>query len=129
MPLLMFAIAGLWLADGLALLVAPDRAMALLRQAVLASPRLVKWGSVSAALGLMLLVGTKGLRYQPLWHLVGIAMIGKGLFLLWAPDMWRQRVVQWCLSRDPVDYRIWGLGLCALALLLLDALGWLTPAS
>ncbi|RMH32726.1 MAG: hypothetical protein D6690_13270 [Nitrospirae bacterium] len=129
MPFLMFAIAGLWLADGLALLVAPDRAMALLRQAVLASPRLVKWGSVSATLGLMLLVGTKGLRYQPLWHLVGIAMIGKGLFFLWAPDMWRQGVVQWCLSRDPVDYRIWGLGLCALALLLLDALGWLTSAS
>lgn len=128
MPLLMFAIAGLWMADGLTLLVAPDRAMELLRQAMAASPRLVKWGGVSGLLGVVLLLGTEGLPYQPLWHVVAGAMIGKGMFLVWAPDEWRQRVVQWCLGRDPVDYRIWGIGLCALALLLLDALG-LTKAA
>jgi len=45
---------------------------------------------------------------------------------LWlGPTELRARLLEWCLSREDVDYRFWGLGLCALALLLLHALGWI----
>lgn len=125
MRYLLALIAGLWLADGLAFLVAPRRIMDLLKQALELSPTLVRWGGLAALLGIILLVGGQGLRYQPLWAIVGIVMMLKGLFLTFGPDGWRRLVLAWCLQRDEVDYRFWGLGLCALAILLLDALGWL----
>ena len=52
-------------------------------------------------------------------------MVMKGVFLAVGPEEWKQWVVGWCLGREDVDYRFWGLGLCTLALLLLRALGWL----
>jgi hypothetical protein len=52
-------------------------------------------------------------------------MMAKGLFLAAAPAVWRDRVIGWFLAREDVDYRFWGLGLCALAMLLLHALGWI----
>ena len=122
---ILFAIAGLWMADGLVLLVAPDRVVGLLKQALAVSPTLLKWGGIAGALGVVLLIGAENLPYQPLWGLVALAMIAKGLFLFVAPDPWRRAVVNWCLEREVVDYRFWGLGLCALSILLLDALGWL----
>jgi len=122
---LLFAIAGLWMADGLALLVAPNRIILTLKQALSISPGIIKWGVVAGALGILLLIGGQGLAYQPLWGLVSVMMIGKGLFLFAAPDAWRQAVIQWCLAREVVDYRFWGLGLCTLSMLMLDALGWL----
>ncbi len=121
----LMAIAGIWMADGLALLVAPGRVMSLLRASLTTSPTLIKWSSLAAVLGTILILGSEGLPYQPVWVITGLAMIGKGIFLLWAPDPLRQAVVKWCLGREPIDYRFWGLGLCALSILLLDALGWL----
>jgi hypothetical protein len=53
------------------------------------------------------------------------AMIAKGLFLSMGSSQWRTRILDWCFSRDDVDYRIWGLGLCTLATLLFRALGWI----
>ena len=113
------------MADGLALLVAPDRMIGTLKQALSISPGLLKWGVVAGALGMMLLLGGQGLAYQPLWGIVAVMMIGKGLFLFTAPEAWRQTAIQWCLDREVVDYRFWGLGLCTLSMLMLDALGWL----
>lgn len=125
MQYLLALIAGLWLADGLAFLVAPRRIMELLKRALELSPTLVRWGGLAALLGVILILGDPQLRYQPLWGILGAAMIFKGLFLAFGPDGWRRVVLAWCLKRDEVDYRFWGLGLCALAILLLDALGWL----
>jgi len=122
MPYLLFIIAGLWMADGLVLLLAPDRMMTLLRQTVKVAPSLLKWGGVAAVLGMALIVGTNELSYHLFWVLIGVAMIGKGIFLLWAPEEWQRSVIGWCLGREPIDYRFWGLGLCALSLLLLNAL-------
>ena len=125
MAYFLFAIAGLWIADGLALLVAPARMIRSLKQALAISPTLIKWGLVAGVLGIVLLIGGQNLAYQPLWGVVALMMIGKGLFLFGAPDPWRQAVLKWCLGREPIDYRFWGLGLCTLSILMLDALGWL----
>ena len=122
--LLLFVIAGLWMADGVALLVAPERMIATLRQSLIAAPGFLKWGVIAAFFGIFLIVGTQGLSYQPLWVLVGLSMVVKGVFLYAGPDRWRLSIVKWCLEREPVDYRIWGLGLCVLSVLLLDAMDW-----
>jgi uncharacterized protein YjeT (DUF2065 family) len=122
--IILFFIAGLWMADGVVLLVTPERMIATLRQSLITSPGFLKWGGIASLLGVFLLFGTTSLPYQPLWIIVGLSMVVKGIFLYAGPDVWRLRIVKWCLERDLVDYRMWGLGLCALSVLLLDALGW-----
>jgi uncharacterized protein YjeT (DUF2065 family) len=119
------AIAGIWMADGLALLVAPRQVTARVREALAVAPSLLRWEVAAAGLGIVLLLGTEGVRYQPLWMATGAAMVLKGLFLAMGPEPWRHWLVDWCLQREDVDYRFWGLGLCTLAVLLLHALGWL----
>ncbi len=128
MKYVLAALAGIWMADGLSLLVAPRFVMERVREALAAAPTLVRWESVGVAFGAALLLGTGGLLYELLWTVAGAAMIGKGLFIAWGPEPARQQVVEWCLAREDVDYRFWGLALCALAVLLLHALGWLGTA-
>ena len=63
--------------------------------------------------------------YQSLWMVTAGGMIAKGAFLSIGPHSWRGPVFDWCVSREDMDYRLWGLGLCTLAVLLLHALGWI----
>ncbi|MFM8551509.1 MAG: hypothetical protein ACKOCD_04225 [Nitrospiraceae bacterium] len=128
MKYVLAAIAGIWMADGLALLVAPSRVMARVREVLTLSPSLLRWEGASVCLGLLLFWGTVGFHYQPLWAVTGLAMVAKGLFLALGPEQLRRQVVDWCLQREDVDCRFWGLALCTLALLLLHALGWLGNA-
>lgn len=121
--IVLFFIAGLWMADGIALIVAPERMIATLRQSLIVAPGFLKWGGLAGLLGLVLLALTNGIAYQPLWIVVSITM-AKGIFLYAGSDLWRLRIVKWCLEREPVDYRLWGLGLCTLSILLLDAMNW-----
>lgn len=125
MNYLLAAIAGVWMADGVALLLAPRHVITRLREVLALSPAVLRLEGVAACLGILLLLGTEGLHYQPLWMVTGAAMVMKGVFLAVGPEQWKQWVVGWCLGREDVDYRFWGLGLCTLALLLLRALGWL----
>jgi uncharacterized protein YjeT (DUF2065 family) len=125
MKYVLAGIAGIWMADGLALLVAPRHVVARVREALALSPALLRWEGLAAGLGLLLLWGAAGLHYQPLWMATGLAMVVKGLFLAAGPERLKAFVMDWCLQRDDVDYRFWGLALCTLALLLLQALGWL----
>jgi len=125
MSYLLAAIAGVWMADGLALLVAPQQLIDRVRETLAISPGLIRWEAVAATLGIVLVVGATGLRYHALWVVIGALMVGKGVFLAWGPPRWREPVITWCLQREPVDYRFWGLGLCALAVLMLHALGWI----
>ena len=122
------AIAGVWMADGVALLVAPRQIISRVREVLIVSPAVVRWEGVAVCLGLLLVVGSQGVPYQPLWLLTGLAMIVKGVFLTTGPDRWRRPLLEWCLHRDEIDYRFVGLWLCALALLLLHALGWLSDS-
>ncbi len=127
MKYVLAAIAGIWVADGLSLLVAPKQVIARVREVVELSPRILKWEAFASLLGIILLLGTRDLSYHLLWVIIGASMVLKGLFLGLGPEPWRDRVLTWCLQRDDIDYRFWGLGLCALAVLLLHALEWLTP--
>ena len=123
MSYLLMIIAGLWMADGIVLLVAPLRMIALLKESLAASPGMMNWSVVSAVLGGILILQVGELDYRPLWFVAGLAMIAKGLFFLLGSPEHRRLVVKWCLTREAVDYRFWGLGLCTLSVLLLDALG------
>jgi len=113
------------MADGVALLLAPRHVITRLREVLTLSPAMLRLEGVAACLGILLLLGTEGLHYQPLWMITGAAMMMKGVFLAVGPEQWKQWVVGWCLGREDVDFRFWGLGLWNLALLLLRALGWL----
>ena len=125
MSYLLMAIAGLWMADGLALLVAPLRIVGQVRQALSTSPSLAKWSGLTLVGGMILLLQASDLTYPIVWMVTGLAMVAKGGFFLLSNDETRQSVLQWCLSREAVDYRFWGLGLCALSVLLIHACGWL----
>ncbi|MYA27866.1 MAG: hypothetical protein F4090_01665 [Nitrospira sp. SB0672_bin_25] len=125
MSYLLMAIAGLWMADGLALLVAPLSIVGKVRQALSTSPSLLKWSGLTLVGGMILLLQASELTYQVLWMVTGFAMVAKGGFFLLSSDETRESVLQWCLSREAVDYRIWGLGLCTLSVLLIHACGWL----
>ncbi len=125
MKYVLAAIAGIWMADGLSLLVAPRHVITRMREVLAFSPSILKWEGIATCLGIVLVLGTHELQYQSLWVTAGAVMVLKGLFLALGPEPWRNRVLEWCLHREEVDYRFWGLGLCLLALLLLHALGWI----
>jgi uncharacterized protein YjeT (DUF2065 family) len=118
-------IAGIWMADGFALLVAPRHVMRYVEDMLVLSSNIRHWEGMGAVLGICLIAGTSGLRYEWLWGLIGLIMVIKGTVLLMAPARWRERILGWCLGREDVDYRFWGIGLCTLALLLLQAAGWI----
>jgi hypothetical protein len=120
-------LAALWLADGIALLAAPRWTIDRVREALNQSPLILRWESFSIVAGLGLAVLGFDLRYRPLWAIVGLSMILKGILLSLGPKRPRETVMQWCLKREEVDYRFWGLTLCILAVLLLHALGWIAP--
>ena len=121
-------LAGLWLADGVALLIAPRAVMNRVREVTVDNPGIFRWQILSFIAGLVLLILGSDLTYQPLWTITALGMIAKGLSLWLGPSALRARFVTWCLAREDVDYRLWGLGLCTLAVLLLRALGWLGKA-
>lgn len=113
----------IWIVDGLALLAAPRGVMALLKQYIQQQQGVSRWWAVTSGLGAALLWVPMSASHQPLWVVVGLLMLLKGLFLGLAPERWRASVITWCLSREDVDYRFWGLGLCMLAVLLARTAG------
>jgi len=125
MQYLLAGIAGVWMADGIALLFAPRQVISRVREVLALSPAVLRWEGVAVCLGLLLLIGSEGVPYQPLWLVTGAVMIAKGVFLTAGPERWRRPLLEWCLHREDIDYRFVGLWLCGLALLLLHALGWL----
>ncbi len=118
-------LAGVWLADGVSLLLAPRAVMNRVREVASTNPLIFRWQILSVVAGLALLILGFNLTYQPLWSVTALGMIGKGFFLWLAPQSIREKALDWCSARDDVDFRFWGLGLCALAVLLLHALGWI----
>ena len=117
-------LAGVWLADGFILLIAPRALMNRFREMTLTQPGIFRWQIVAVAAGVTLCVLGLDLAYWPLWIAVGVGMIAKGLFLWLGPPALREQVIAWCVAREDVDYRILGISLCTLAVLLLHALGW-----
>ncbi len=113
----------IWTMDGIALLAAPRSMITLLQQYVHQQHGVSRWWAVTNGLGAALLWVPMTAAHQPLWVVVGGMMLLKGLFLGLAPERWRIRVITWCLLREDVDYRFWGLGLCMLAILLARATG------
>ena len=119
------AIAGIWLIDGLTLLLFPLVVIRRVEKTLTQAPQLMRWEAVGIWLGLILLLFTSHLPYQPLWWAAGIAMAAKGWLFAWGPPQWRDPILDWCFHRDAVDYRFLGLWLGTLAVLLLHGFGWL----
>jgi hypothetical protein len=118
-------LAGIWAADGLLLLIAPRAVISRVREAAPMTPGILRWQILAIAAGIALLILGSDIPYSPLWMITAFGMIAKGFVLWLGPAELRARILEWCLNREDVDYRFWGLGLCALALLLLHALGWI----
>ena len=118
-------IAGMWLADGVALLIAPRFIMNAVRAAIHTNTALWPWQLFAMLAGGLLLWAGLDMPYRTLWIGTAAGMMVKGIYLAAAPADSRDRVIGWVLARDDVDFRFWGLGLCALAVLLLHALGWI----
>jgi hypothetical protein len=119
------ALAWIWLADGVILLVAPRYIIAQVHEFLQQSPTILRWELLAIIGGLFLFFAAQDLPYQWLWMVTAGGMIAKGAFLSIGPPSWRGPVIEWCVGREDIDYRFWGLGLCALAVLLLHALGWI----
>ncbi len=114
------------MADGLALLCVPLPVIRRVQESLQQSPHLLRWQAVGVGLAVILIIHSAQLPYQALWWIAGGAMGIKSAFLAWGPPAWRMSFLSWCFSREAIDYRFIGLGLCALAVLLLHALGLLT---
>jgi len=119
------ALGGVWLADGMALLVAPRYIITQVRDLVHQSPAVLRWEFLTIIGGVFLFLGAPEFPYQSLWMVTAGGMIAKGACLSIGPHSWRGPVFDWCISREDVDSRFWGLGLCTLAVLLLHTLGWI----
>ena len=62
---------------------------------------------------------------QWLWVVTAEGMITTEAFLSIETLSCRGPVIDWRVGRKDIDYRVRELGLCMLAVLLLDALGWI----
>ena len=69
------AIAGIWMADGLALLSVPLLVIRRVQESLLYSPHLLRWEAAGIGLGALLILWSGPLPYQPLWWITGSAMI------------------------------------------------------
>lgn len=119
------ALAVIWLADGVLLLLSPRYLIAQVREVLQQSPGILRWELLAIFGGVFLLFAANDLPYPWLWIVTSGSMIVKGAFLSIGPPSWRTPVITWCLGREDIDYRFWGLGLCMLAVLLFHALGWI----
>lgn len=119
------ALASIWLADGITLLVAPRYIITQVCELLRQSPTVLRWEFLAIIAGVFLFFAARDLPYQWLWQMTAGGMVAKGAFLSIGPPSWRKPAIDWCAGREDIDYRFWGLGLCALAVLLLHALGWI----
>ncbi|GKS56810.1 hypothetical protein YTPLAS18_03370 [Nitrospira sp.] len=129
LDILLIALMAMWLLDGLALLANPQGVVCAIRELLDRHGEAPRWWALSSVLGIPLFLLPSSVPYRALWLLVGSAIVIKGLFLGLAPARWRNSFLVWCLSRDDVDYRFWGLGLCALAIVLWHSLGVVSASS
>jgi hypothetical protein len=118
------ALAWIWPDEGIALLVAPRYIIMQVRELLPQSAAILRWELITILGGVFLFFAAPELPYQWLWMVTAGGMIAKGGFLSIGRPYWRGPLIAWCVSREDVDYRFWGLGLCALAVLLLYELGW-----
>ena len=65
------AIAGIWMADGLALLTVPLLVVKRVQESLLHSPQLLRWEAVGIGLGAILILWSGPIPYQPLWWITG----------------------------------------------------------
>jgi hypothetical protein len=119
------ALAGIRLADDMALLLAPRYIITQVRELLQQSSAILRWELLAIIGGVFLLFAAQELPYQWLWMVTAGGMIARGAFLSIGPHSGREPVIDWCVGREDIDYRFWGLGHCALAVLLLHALGWI----
>ena len=104
-----------WFSIGLGLVIAPAWAIVILER--LASDELRQFVliQVGMVISLILVIGTGGLVFRPVWIAVGCLGLAKGLFLIGAPLGRREAFLGWWFKRPFWEYRAWGLVLVSLA--------------
>lgn len=91
---------GVWLINGIALLVAPHCIMSQVREVVRQSPALLRWEILAIIGGILLFFSAQEISYQTLWMVTAVGMIVKGAILSIGPDSWRRPVFAWCVGRE-----------------------------
>jgi len=86
-------LAGVWLADGASLLIAPRAVMNWVREVIVKTPDVFRWQILGIAAGVALFALGLDLAYQPLWVITALGMIAKGLFLWLGPAKLRKRIL------------------------------------
>ena len=95
----MAALAGVWLADGIALLVAPHYIITPVHNLLQQSPAILRWELVAIIGGVFLFFSAQELPYQWLWMMTAGGMNAKGAFLSIETHSWRGPVIVWCIGR------------------------------
>jgi hypothetical protein len=119
------ALAGVCLANSIALLVTPRYVITQTRELLQQFPAILQWELIAILGGVFLFFAAQELPYQWLWMVTAGGMIAPSAFLSIGTHSGRELVIGWCIGREDIDYRFWGFGLCTLAALLLYALGWI----
>lgn len=75
------ALAGIWLTDGITLLIAPRFIITQVRELLQQSPSILRWELLAIIAGAFLFFAAQDLPYRWLWMVTAGGMVAKGLFL------------------------------------------------
>jgi len=118
------ALAGVCLANSIALRVAPCYVITQARELLQQFPAILRWELLPIIGGVFLLFARAGTALPMALDGDGRIRDHQGAFLSIETHSRRRPVIDWWVGQAGVDYRFRGLGLCTLAILLLYALGW-----
>ena len=90
------ALAGVWLADGIALLVAPRYIITQVLELLQQPLAILRWELVTIIGGVFLFFAAQELPFQWLWMVTAGGMIAKGAFLSIRPHSSCGPVIDWC---------------------------------
>jgi uncharacterized protein YjeT (DUF2065 family) len=107
-----------WFSLGMGLIIVQAWTVEILERLVSDDFRLFVVIQIEMVVSLALLIGTAGFAFRPLWIVVGLVGLLKGLFFTWAPIGKREALLDWFFKRPFWEYRLCGAVLVAVATVL-----------
>jgi uncharacterized protein YjeT (DUF2065 family) len=107
-----------WFSLGMGLIIVQAWTVEILERLVSDDFRLFVVIQIEMVVSLALLIGTAGFALRPLWIVVGLVGLLKGLFFTWAPIGKREALLDWFFKRPFWEYRLCGAVLVAVATVL-----------